>query len=91
MAKEAIFQSMGIRSKKAVSPHPPPPHTPLFFFLENAYKSNLLQDIANVDYLAGDLNRTNLQPLNDLSPFVDVCNCSEIRQNFLHNRRKRQG
>ena len=62
MAVEVTFESMGIRSKKS---------TALHLLLENAYDSNLLPDISNVDYLAGNLGRTNLQPLRGLPPFVD--------------------
>ena len=39
--------------------------------LENAYDSNLLSDISKVDYLAGNLGLTNLQPLEGLPAFVD--------------------
>ena len=39
--------------------------------LENAYDSNLLSDISKVDYLAGNLGRTNLRPLEGLPVFVD--------------------
>ncbi|MEW8688941.1 MAG: hypothetical protein AB2556_24240 [Candidatus Thiodiazotropha sp.] len=43
MAVQATFQSMGLRSTKAVASH---------FLLENGHDSNLLSDIAQVDYLA---------------------------------------
>ena len=62
MAVEATFASVGIHSKKSTALHP---------LHENAYDSNLLPDIANVDYLAGNLGQTNLQPLHGLHPFVD--------------------
>ena len=62
MAVEATFRNMGIRSKKAAAHH---------LLLENAYDSNLLPDISKVDYLAGNLGQTNLQPLEGLPPFVD--------------------
>ena len=48
--------------KKAVAVH---------LLLENSYESNLVSDIAKVDYLAGTLGRTNLRPLAGLQPFVD--------------------
>lgn len=56
------FESMGLRSEKAVAAH---------LLLENAYESNLVPDIAKVDYLAGSLGRTNLRSLAGLPPFVD--------------------
>ena len=46
MAVEATFASMGIRSKKT---------TALHLLHENTYDSNLLPDIAIVDYLVGNL------------------------------------
>ena len=39
--------------------------------LENAYESNLVPNIANVDYLEGNLGRTHLEPLSCLPTFVD--------------------
>ena len=62
MEAEATFRKMGICSKKAVAHH---------LLLENAYDSNLLPDISKVDYTAGNLDQTNLQPLQGLPPFVD--------------------
>ena len=53
---------MGLRSEKAVAAH---------LLLENAHESNLVPDIAKVDYLAGNLGRTNLRSLVGLPPFVD--------------------
>ena len=61
-AVNKTFESMGLRSEKAVAAH---------LLLENAYESNLVSDIAKVDYLAGNLGRTNLRPLAGLPPFVD--------------------
>ena len=59
MSAEPTFQTKGIRSKKAVFSH---------FLLENAYDSNLLPDITDVDYLAGKpwLDKS----LHGLTPFV---------------------
>jgi len=62
MAVQATFQTMGIRSEKAVASH---------LLLENAHESNLVPDIARVDYLADNLGRTHLQPLPGLPTFVD--------------------
>ena len=62
MAVQATFQSMGLRSEKAVSAH---------LLLENAHESNLVSDISKVDYLAGNLGRTHLRPLPGLPTFVD--------------------
>ena len=61
-ATKQTFESMGLRSEKAVAFH---------LLLENAYESNLVADIAKVDYLAENLGRTNLRPLAGLPPFVD--------------------
>ena len=60
--QRATLESMGMRSKKAVAIH---------ILQENVYESNLVPDIANVDYLAGHQGRTNLQPLAGLQVFVD--------------------
>ena len=38
---------------------------------ENTYDSNLVSDISKVDYLAGNLGPTDLQPLEGVGPFVD--------------------
>jgi hypothetical protein len=62
MAVQATFQSMGLRSEKAVAAH---------LLLENTHESNLVPDIARVDYLAGNLGRTHLRPLEGLPTFVD--------------------
>ncbi|MEW8688946.1 MAG: hypothetical protein AB2556_24265 [Candidatus Thiodiazotropha sp.] len=62
MAVQTTFQSMGLRSAKAVTTH---------LLLENAYESNLLSDIAQVDYLAGNLGRSHLRPRSGLQTFVD--------------------
>ena len=61
-ATNKTFEDMGLRGKKNVATH---------LLLENAYDSNLLSDISKVDYLAGNLGRTNLQPLEGLPAFVD--------------------
>lgn len=61
-AVNKTFESMGLRSEKAVAAH---------LLLENTYESNLVSDIAKVDYLAGNLGRTNLRLLAGLPPFVD--------------------
>ena len=62
IATKQTFRSMGLRCKNSVAIH---------LLLENAYESNLLSDISKVDYLAGNLGRTNLRPLEGLPPFVD--------------------
>ena len=62
MAVQATFQTMGLRSEKAVAAH---------LLLENAHESNLVPDIAQVDYLAGNLGRTHLHPLPGLPTYVD--------------------
>jgi hypothetical protein len=56
------FEAMGLRAEKAVATH---------LLLENAYESNLVPDIAKVDYLAGHQGRTHLRPLEGLPVFVD--------------------
>ena len=38
---------------------------------ENTFDSNLVSDISNVDYLAGNQGATDLHPLDGLSTFVD--------------------
>ena len=38
---------------------------------ENTFESNLVADISKVDYLAGNLGETDLQPLEGVGPFVD--------------------
>ena len=63
MAVQSTFQSMGLRSEKAVSAH---------LLLENAHESYLVSDISKVDYLAGNLGRTHLRPLPGLPTFVDT-------------------
>ena len=62
MAIQATFASMGIRAKKATSPH---------LLVENANENNLLSDISRVDYLANNRGRTHLRPLYGLPVFVD--------------------
>ena len=61
-AKWATLESMGLRSVKAVAKH---------ILQENVWESNLIPDIAGVDYFAGHQERTNLQPLVGLPVFVD--------------------
>ena len=61
-ATKQTFRDMGLRCEKSVATH---------LLLENAYESNLLSDISKVDYLAGNLSRTNLRPLEGLPAFVD--------------------
>ena len=61
MAVQATFQTMGLRSERAVAAH----------LLENAHESNLVPDIAQVDYLAGSLGRMHLRPLPWLPTYVD--------------------
>ena len=53
MAVQATFHTMGLRTEKAVAAH---------LLLENTHKSNLVCDIARVDYLAGNLGCTHLRP-----------------------------
>ena len=54
--------SMGLRSEKNVALH---------ILQENTWESNLVPNIAGVDYLARHQGRTNLQPLDGLPPFCD--------------------
>jgi len=61
-ATKQTFESIGLWCKKAVAKH---------LLLENVYESNLLSDISKVDYVAGNLGRTNLRPLEGLPVFVD--------------------
>ena len=61
-ATKQTFEDMGLRCEKNVATH---------LLLENAYDSNLLSDISKLDYLAGNLGRTNLRPLEGLPAFVD--------------------
>ena len=60
--RRATLKSMGLRSEKNVA---------LQILQENTWESNLVPDIAGVDYLAGHQGRTNLQPLEGLPPFCD--------------------
>ena len=62
MAVHKTLESMGLRANKSVAGH---------LLVENAYESNLIPDISQVNYLAGHQGRTNLQPLEGLPPFVD--------------------
>ena len=48
----ATFTQLGLRSSKSVATH---------ILLENAYESNLVLDISNVDYLADNNGPTSLQ------------------------------
>ena len=52
-AKRATLEEIGLRSEKAVAKH---------ILQENVWESNLIPDIAGVDYFAGHQGRTNLQP-----------------------------
>ena len=61
-AKWATLEEMGLWSVKAVAKH---------ILQENVYDSNLIPDIAGVDYFAGHQGRTNLQPLEGLPAFVN--------------------
>ena len=61
-ATRATLAEMGLRSEKAV---------PLLILWENVQESNLIPDIAGVNYLAGHQGQTNLQPLEGLQAFVD--------------------
>ena len=61
-AKWATLEEMGLRSVEAVAKH---------ILQENVWESNLIPDIAGVDYFAGHQRRTNLQPLKGLTAFVD--------------------
>ena len=61
-ATKQTFRSMGLRCEKSVATH---------LLLENAYESNLSSDISKVEYLAGNLGRTNLCPLDGLPAFVE--------------------
>ena len=61
-ARRTTLESMGLRSEKAVAKH---------ILEENVWESNLVPDIAGVDYLEGHQGQTNLQPLEELPPFVD--------------------
>ena len=61
-AKWATLEEMGLRSLEAVAKH---------ILQENVWESNLIPDIAGVDYFTGHQGRTNLQPLEGLPAFVD--------------------
>ena len=58
----ATFTQLGLRSSKSVATH---------ILLENAYESNLIPDISNVDYLADNNGPSSLQKLEGLPTFVD--------------------
>ena len=53
-ARRATLESMGLRSEKAVAKH---------ILEENVWESNLVPDIAGVDYLEGHQGQTNHGPL----------------------------
>src|ERR1043165_8539010 len=79
MAVQATFASMGIRAKKATSPH---------LLVENANENNLLSDISRVDYLANNRGRTHLRPLYGLPVFVDdVYAVGYLRKEDMQRRR----
>ena len=61
-AKWATLESMELGSVEAVAKH---------ILRKNVWESNLIPDIAGVDYFAGHQGCTNLQPLEGLPPFVD--------------------
>ena len=56
------FENIRQLSNKSLAKH---------ILLENAYEKNLVPDTSNVDYLANNNGRTNLQPLDGLPIFVD--------------------
>jgi hypothetical protein len=56
------YKSMGIRAEQALPHH---------LLHENTYDSNLVPDIARVDYTLGHLGSTDLQHLDGLPLFVD--------------------
>ena len=60
--RRATLASMGLRSERAVARH---------ILEENTWESNLIPDIAGLDYLAGHQGKTNLQPLEGLPSFSD--------------------
>ena len=60
--RRATLASMGLRSERTVARH---------ILEENTWESNLVPDIAGLDYLAGHQGKTNLQPLEGLPPFSD--------------------
>ena len=75
-AKWATLESIGLRSVEAVAKH---------ILQKNVWESNLIPDIAGVDYFAGHHGRTNLQPLDELYPnenpaayFVTKVDVSEL-------------
>ena len=51
------MEEMGLRSEKAVTKH---------ILQENVWECSLIPDIAGVDYLAGNQERTKLEPLGGL-------------------------
>ena len=61
-AKRATLQSMGLRREKAVAKH---------ILQENVWESNLIPDIAGVNYFTGHQGRTNFQPFDGLPVFAD--------------------
>ena len=60
--RRATLVSMVLRNEKNVA---------LNILQENTWESNLVPDIARVDYLAAHQGKTNLQPLEGLPPFCD--------------------
>ena len=61
-ARRATLANMGLRNEASVAFH---------ILQENVWESNLVSDIAKVDYLADNEGQTNLHPLEGLPPFVD--------------------
>ena len=72
--RRATLASMGLRSKRAVAKH---------ILEEITWESNLIPDIASLDYLAGHQEQTNLQPLEGLPPFADVYVYGPLRNNEI--------
>ena len=60
--RRATLANMGLRNEASVAFH---------ILQENVWESNLVSDIAKVNYLAGNEGQTNLHPLECLPPFVD--------------------
>ena len=58
----ATLSSTGLRAEVSLGKH---------LLLENCWENNLVPNISKVDYLEGHQGRTNLQPLDGLSLFVD--------------------
>ena len=59
---ETTFKEMGIRAEKSIVEH---------ILKENVYGSNLISDIASVDYTRGHLGETHLREIPGFPIFVD--------------------